>query len=126
MLGTVKRVEDPRLLRGQGRYVGDLRLPGQVEIAFLRSPHAHARLRGVDTRVAQGQPGVVAVLTGAEAVRSEQDGGGAGMGAGARALPLRPLLGVPSFKVCELPCLATDKVRFVGQAVAAVVATDRY
>ena len=120
MIGTVKRVEDPRLLRGQGRYVGDLRLPGQLEVAFLRSPHAHAILRGVDTRPALDQPGVVAILTGADAVDTDHQS------ASQRAKPLRARLGIPSFKICDLPCLATDRVRFVGQAVAAVVAEDRY
>src|SRR5919198_2880224 len=112
MLGNVKRVDDPRLLRGAGRFVGDLKLPGQLEVAFLRSPHAHARLESVDPRSALERPGVTAVLTGAEAA--------------GQARPLRPRLGVPSFKLCELPCLATDRVRFVGQAVAAVVAESRY
>jgi carbon-monoxide dehydrogenase large subunit len=112
MLGAVKRVEDPRLLRGQGRYVGDLQLPGQLEVAFVRSPHAHARVRDIEAQRALEQPGVVAVLTGAEAARESR--------------PMRPRLGVPGFKACEQPCLAVDKVRFVGQAVAAVVAESRY
>jgi carbon-monoxide dehydrogenase large subunit len=112
MLGAVKRVEDPRLLRGEGRYVADIALPGQLEIAFLRSPHAHARLGAVDTLPAREAPGVVAMLTGAEAAE--------------HARPLRPNLRTPTFKACELPCLATDKVRFVGQPVVAVVAESRY
>ncbi len=112
MLGSVKRVDDPRLLRGGGRYLGDLRLPDQLEVAFLRSPHAHARLVRVDASPALGLPSVAAVLTGAQAL--------------AQARPLRPKLGVPNFKIVEEPCLATDKVRFVGQALAAVVAQDRY
>lgn len=112
MLGSVRRVEDPRLLRGRGQYVGDLRLPGQLEVAFLRSPHAHAHLRGLDVSAARSAPGVVTVLTGNEA--------------SSVARPFRPVLGVPGFNVCEQPVLATDRVRFVGEAVAAVVAENRY
>lgn len=109
---SVLRVEDPRLLTGRGNYLADLRLPGMLEVAFLRSPHAHAHLNAVDVEAARRQPGVVTVLTGVEAAE--------------QAKPLRPYIGVPSFKICELPCLATGKVRFVGQPVVALVAEDRY
>jgi carbon-monoxide dehydrogenase large subunit len=62
----VKRVEDPRLITGHGRYVDDVRLPGTLHAAFIRSPHAHARLVKVDTRPALERDGVVAALTGAD------------------------------------------------------------
>ena len=65
----VKRVEDGRLLVGQGRFVDDLHLPRMVHAAFVRSPHAQALIRGVDVRRAAGLPGVVAVLTAEEAAR---------------------------------------------------------
>jgi aerobic carbon-monoxide dehydrogenase large subunit len=112
MIGSARRVDDGRLLRGQGRFVGDLHLPGQLEVAFLRSPHAHARLVKVDVTRARQAPGVALVLTGRDAA--------------ALTAPLRPKLHIPNFKVCEMPCLATDRVRYSGQAVAAVVAQDRY
>ena len=62
----VTRTEDPRLLKGQGRYIDDLDLPGQLHAAILRSPHAHALVRSIDTNLARTTPGVVAVLTGAD------------------------------------------------------------
>src|SRR5262249_38089238 len=63
---SVSRFEDPRLLRGGGRYVGDIVLPGTVFGHVLRSPHAHARIRSIDTSKAKAAPGVLAVLTGAD------------------------------------------------------------
>ncbi|HEY0582040.1 MAG TPA: xanthine dehydrogenase family protein molybdopterin-binding subunit, partial [Chloroflexota bacterium] len=111
MLGSVKRVDDARLLKGEGRFIADLVLPGQLEVAFLRSPHAHARLLSLDVQQATALDGVAAVLTGAETQTL--------------AAPLRPRLGVPSFKTCELPALALDKVRFQGQPVAVVAAESR-
>jgi carbon-monoxide dehydrogenase large subunit len=111
MMGGVKRVDDPKLLRGSGRFVGDIRLPGQLEAAFLRSPHAHARVLRVNVRAAADATGVLTVLTGADAIRQAQ--------------PIRAYLKVPGFKGSALPCLATDAVRFVGQPIAAVVAQNR-
>src|SRR3974390_852766 len=64
----VRRVEDQRLLRGQGRYVGDLQLPGTLEGLFVRSPHAHARIVAIDSSRARAMPGVEAVFTAAEVV----------------------------------------------------------
>src|SRR5258708_11862418 len=63
---SVSRFEDPRLLRGGGRYVGDIVLPGMVFGYVLRSPHAHARIRSIDASKAKTSPGVLAVLTGAD------------------------------------------------------------
>ena len=61
---SVPRFEDPRLVTGGGRYVGDMVLPGMVFGYVLRSPHAHARIRSIDTSKAKAAPGVLAVLTG--------------------------------------------------------------
>src|SRR4029450_168554 len=61
---SIKRREDPRFITGQGRYVDDLKLPGMTYAAFVRSPHAHARIRKIATAAASRHPGVVAVFTG--------------------------------------------------------------
>ncbi|MBI3064402.1 MAG: xanthine dehydrogenase family protein molybdopterin-binding subunit [Deltaproteobacteria bacterium] len=108
----VKRREDPSLIRGLGQYVDDVRLPGLLHVAILRSPHAHARIKSLDTDAARRHPGVVAVFTGAEL--RDQIG----------ALPTtadNPTLRIPKHYV-----LAVDKVCYVGEGVAAVVAEDRY
>src|SRR3954465_3434092 len=64
VVGTrAKRIEDPALLRGKGRYVDDIELPGLLHAAFLRSPHAHALIRSIDAAAARAMPGVLAVLT---------------------------------------------------------------
>ncbi|HEV8715881.1 MAG TPA: xanthine dehydrogenase family protein molybdopterin-binding subunit [Candidatus Binatia bacterium] len=111
----VRRVEDPRVLLGKSRYVDDIHLPGTVALTFVRSPYAHARITRIDVSAAKAHPGVHAVLTGADVagvippLRVELD-------------PVR----APTHKSCDWPVLAQDKVRFVGEAVAAVVATDRY
>jgi carbon-monoxide dehydrogenase large subunit len=109
----VKRVEDPRLLAGQGRYVDDLRLPRMVSAAFVQSPHAHARLRRVDASRAAALPGVVGVLTGEEAAR--------------RCRPWRGIL--TDYVGMKTPLqypLAVGKVRYVGEPVVAIAAVDRY
>src|ERR1700757_1277996 len=62
----VPRFEDPRLVRGEGRYVGDMAFPGMAFGHVLRSPHAHARIRSIDVAAAKASPGVLAVLTGAD------------------------------------------------------------
>src|SRR5881397_3336803 len=61
---SVKRIEDPRLLRGKGRYIDDLKLPRMAHAAILRSPHAHARIVSIDTSAAEKLPGVIKVATG--------------------------------------------------------------
>jgi carbon-monoxide dehydrogenase large subunit len=105
-----KRVEDPRLLRGQGQYVEDLSLPGTLEVAFVRSNYPHARIRGVNLDEARLAPGVVAAWSGDNA----------------RDLPRVPIrLTMPELNVSPLPPLALDTVTLVGYPVAAVVATDR-
>jgi carbon-monoxide dehydrogenase large subunit len=108
----IKRREDPSLIRGLGRFVDDVRLPGMLYVAILRSAHAHARINSVDTGAARRHPGVVAVFTGAEL--RDQIG----------ALPTtadNPTLRIPKHYV-----LAIDKVCYVGDGVAAVIAEDRY
>ena len=111
---AVRRVEDESLLTGAGQFVDDYNLPGQAHVMFLRSPHAHARVLGVDTKAAAGMPGIVAVVTGADLVR-----------AGVKPLPssadFRRADGSPT-AAPPRHALAVDTVRFVGEAVAAVVA----
>ncbi len=108
----VPRVEDARLVRGLGRYVDDLTLPGMLYLGFVRSPHAHARIRGIETARARTAPGVVAVVT------SDDLGGAIG--------PVPCAAQIPDMRPAPRPVLAADRVRFVGEAVAAVVASDRY
>jgi len=111
---AVRRVEDESLLTGAGQFVDDHNLPGQAHVMFLRSPHAHARVLGIDTKAAAGMPGIVAVVTGADLVR-----------AGVKPLPssadFRRADGSPT-AAPPRHALAVDTVRFVGEAVAAVVA----
>jgi carbon-monoxide dehydrogenase large subunit len=108
----MRRKEDPRLLTGRGRFAADFRLPGLLQAAVLRSPHPHAKLSGIRTGAARAVPGVVAVVT-------AEDLGGIGK------IPVR--LGPrPSVVACLQPPLARDKVRYVGEPVAVVVAESRY
>jgi carbon-monoxide dehydrogenase large subunit len=110
----VPRKEDPILLRGEGRYTDDLALEGQLYAAFVRSPHAHGVLNGIDLSAAQAMKGVVAIYTGADL-----DGQGYGPLRCQIDLPNRD--GTPIRKPLRM-ALATDKVRFVGDPVAVVVA----
>ena len=105
------RVEDARYLRGVGRFVDDLQLPGMLQAAFFRSPYAHARIVSIDVAKARGLPGVVDVITGADVTD---------------ITPLTAGLPRPEVKANSRHALPTDRVRFVGEAVAAVVATSRY
>src|SRR5262249_27020923 len=107
----VKRTEDPRLIQVLGHSVDDINLPGTLHVAFVRSIHAHARIKGVDTTEAAGSPGVVAVYTGKDVA------GKIG------AVPCGAAL--PGLKVPVHTVLATEKVYFVGHPIAAVVATDK-
>jgi aerobic carbon-monoxide dehydrogenase large subunit len=112
---SIKRLEDRPLLTGRGRFVADLRFPGMLDAAFVRSPHAHARIRSIDSAAARRAPGVRAVFTFAD---------------------LKPLLAqerLPlQFRTAQLPSeitpfvLAKDEVAFVGEAVAVVIAETRY
>ena len=108
----IKRVEDRRLITGHGSYVDDVQLPRMAHAAFLRSPHAHAYIKGIDTRNAMELPGVLAVRTGQEL--------------NTRVPPLRVGGGRTGVKPLESIPLAGDKVRMVGDPVSVVVATDRY
>ncbi len=106
---AVERIEDATLLRGSGQYTDDLPIrPGTLHAAVLRSPHAHAEILGIDATRAKARPGVVAVLTGRE-IKEDSD-------------PFLIVLRQPM----DQWSLATDRVRFVGEAVAVVVAEDRY
>ena len=108
----VRRREDRRLLTGRGHYVGDVERPRLLHVAFVRSTHAHARVTAVDTAAAAAQAGVVAVVTGRDPLV-------AGRGVRARSA-------LPGYVETEQPLLAWPVVRHAGEAVAAVVATDRY
>src|ERR1700726_2202971 len=112
---SIKRSEDPHILTGAGRYVDDIKLPGMLHAAFVRSPLAHARVLSVDVSAARALPGVVAVLTGADLE--------------AMTVPAPdPLLALftTGGPTPEFTLLATDKVRFVGDPVAVVIAESRY
>jgi carbon-monoxide dehydrogenase large subunit len=109
ILGTsVRRVEDPELIRGHGTYVDNIVPPGALHVVFVRSPLAHARLEAVDVEKAHEAPGVVAVLTGADLADLPDH---------------RPFMVLND--ACARPLLARGKVRFVGDMVAAVIATTR-
>ena len=108
----VLRKEDARLVSGRGRYVSDVELPRMLHVAFARSVHAHARLRAIDTAAAAALPGVVAVVTGDDPVIARHR--------------LRARSALPTYVETEQPVLAWPKARHCGEAVAAVVAVDRY
>jgi carbon-monoxide dehydrogenase large subunit len=111
---AVRRVEDQRFITGQGRYVDDMSLPGQCYGVAVLSPHAHARIRHVDAATARGAPGVLMVLTGADA-RADH--------LGAFTAHLMPEdVGAPKGHRTFQPVLNDEKVRFVGDRVAFVVA----
>jgi aerobic carbon-monoxide dehydrogenase large subunit len=124
MIGrAVPRLEDDRLLRGQGRYIDDLHVEGAVEAAFLRSPHAHARIVSVDASAARARPGVLAVLDGA-AVTAKV---GAMVFDIATIIPeaVKRTTGA-QVRVHPMPALAVDRVTYAGQPIAMVIAVDRY
>ena len=110
----VLRFEDPRLLRGQGRFVNDVNLPGQAYAVFVRSPHAHAKIRSIDTKAASVAPGVAAVLTGHDVVAD-------GLGMPKANMPRKRPDGKPMFAP-QRPALVVDRVRYVGDPVAMVIA----
>ena len=133
--GPYPRKEDARLIRGQGTFVDDITLPGMLHAAILRSPLAHARIVSVDATAALAHPKVAAVFTGADLAEFSVPGAGAGAGtgtgagAGARGAgggTARDLAWMPTLSGDVQAVLATDKVRFQGQEVAFVVATDLY
>ena len=109
----VPRVEDPRFITGRGRYVDDIELPHQCHGVLAMSPHAHARIRRVDTAKAKSADGVIAVLTGADVVADKLGG---------LAPPMPEDMGGPKGFRSLRPILVADKVRAVGDRVAFVIA----
>ena len=110
----IRRREDPRLITGGATYTDDVQLPGMAYAAILRSPHAHAKINSINTIAAKASPGVVAVFTGADT-----DG----------VLSPIPCAWIPpdsDVKAVAHPALAKDVVRYQGDAVAVIVAEDRY
>ena len=105
--GRLKRKEDERFIRGKGTYLDDIRLPGMVHGAILRSPYAHARIVSIDTSRALAHPNVAAVIT-------------------AKDLETLGLAWMPTISYDTQAVLAGDKVRFQGQEIAFVIATDEY
>ena len=110
----IRRREDPRLITGTATYTDDLTLPRMVHAAMLRSPHAHARIRSIDTSKAAAAAGVVAVYTHADTKDALQP------------TPCAWLLPDSNLKVAAYLCIAKDVVRYVGDLVAVLVAEDRY
>jgi aerobic carbon-monoxide dehydrogenase large subunit len=110
----VRRKEDDTLVRGKGKYTDDFQLPRQVYAWIVRSSHAHGTIRGIDTSAAKTMPGVLGVWTGADLVA-------AGYGPFTCALPLKSRDGTPLHQT-NRTALMTDKVRYVGDAIAFVVA----
>ncbi|MFZ1921407.1 MAG: xanthine dehydrogenase family protein molybdopterin-binding subunit, partial [Xanthobacteraceae bacterium] len=110
----VPRFEDPRLVKGHGRYIADMTFPGMAFGYVLRSPHAHARVRAIDTAAAKAAPGVLAVLTGADYKAA---------GFGDLPVPggLKRRGDTPGYKP-RYPALVEDRVRMIGDYVAFVVA----
>jgi aerobic carbon-monoxide dehydrogenase large subunit len=108
----IKRLEDPRLLTGRGRYLDDLGLPHMLFASFVRSPHAHARIVRIDAAAARAWPGVAAVIT-ADDLR-------------AVTRPLSPRVEGPGYTPTAWPALADGVASFCGEAVAAVVAVNPY
>jgi aerobic carbon-monoxide dehydrogenase large subunit len=104
---SIKRKDDARFLRGQGHFLDDFVLPNMTHMAILRSPHAHARIKSIDTKAASAKPGVIAVVTG-------------------ELMAQHKLAWMPTLSGDTQAVLATDKVRFQGQEVAAVIAETKY
>jgi len=110
---SIKRVEDPRFIQGKGKYVANLQIPGMLHAAIVRSPHAHANIKGIDASAALAMPGVVAIFTGQDLAAD---------GVGGLPCGFNP----PNIKTAPHPALAIGKVRHVGDGVAVVLAESRY
>lgn len=108
----IKRTEDPRLIKGLAHYVDDIRLPDTLHVSFVRSVYAHARISNIDASGALQAPGVVAVYTGKDIA--------------SKIGPVPCASALPGLKVPDYRVLAQEKVYFVGQPIAAVVARDAY
>jgi aerobic carbon-monoxide dehydrogenase large subunit len=111
----IKRREDPRLLTGQGKFTDDFVLPGMVHLSVVRSPYAHARIKKIEAGRARSLPGVLGVFTGADM-----------KDAGFGSIPCAWVVPNSDTKTPPYPPLAIDTVRYLGNAVAVVVAEDRY
>ena len=111
----IKRREDPRLITGQAKYTDDLTLPGMTHMAVVRSPYAHAKIKAIRTKKAASMPGVVAVFTGKDMEA-----------AGFKPIPCAWVVPGSETKTPPYPAIATEVVRYVGNAVAIVIAEDRY
>ncbi|MCY0902987.1 MAG: xanthine dehydrogenase family protein molybdopterin-binding subunit, partial [Firmicutes bacterium] len=110
----VKRKEDPRLITGKGQFTDDIRLPGMLHAMILRSPHAHAKIQSIDTSAAKASPGVIAVFTGSD------------LAGKLGPIPTAWLPPDSGIKTVVHSALAVDRVRYVGDGVALVVAEDAY
>src|SRR6266446_4968156 len=111
---SIKRFEDPRLVRGEGRFHNDVNLPGQAHVVIVRSLHAHARILSIDTATAAAAPGVLAVFTGADLARD-------GLGTMKMTLKRKRPDGSPMFAPAHRG-LTQDRVRYVGDPIGLVVA----
>ncbi len=122
MIGQkIKRKEDPRFITGKGKYTDDVKLPGMLHLALLRSDRAHARIKRVDVSKARKLPGVVAAYTGKDLA-----GKVGGVPCGVQNAEGNHYSAGVKLNVPPYPVVAIDKVNFVGQIYAAVVATDPY
>lgn len=114
---SVVRKEDKRFITGKGRYVDDIKLVGMTHASFVRSPHAHAKVRSIDISAAEAKPGVIAVLTGKQLVDDK-------IGNLICGWAITSKDGSP-MKMGAWPAMAPETVRFVGQAVAVVIAESK-
>ncbi len=112
---AIKRREDPRLITGQAQYTDDFVLPGMVYMSVVRSPYAHAKIKKIDTKKASSMPGVLGVFTGQQL-----------KDAGFGTVPCAWVVPGSDTKTPPYPAMAIDTVRYAGNAVAIVVAQDRY
>jgi carbon-monoxide dehydrogenase large subunit len=110
---SIKRREDPRFVTGKGAYVDDVKVPFTTHAAFVRSPHAHAKINRIDASAAKAMKGVVAVYTGKDLVAG-----------GVKPIPVGWLL--PGISVPAHHPLAVDRARYMGDAVAVVIAETPY
>jgi carbon-monoxide dehydrogenase large subunit len=110
---SIKRREDPRFITGKGMYTDDIKLPGTLNAAFVRSPFAHARIQKIDTSAARAMPGVHAIFTGKDLID-----------AGVNPIPAGWLL--PGIVLTDRHAIAVEKVRYLGEAVAVVLADSAY
>ena len=112
---SIARLEDPPLLRGEGRFVDDITLPGMVHVAFIRSSFAHAKILSIDCDAARALPGVLAIWTSADILPHVSEN------------KLRVALPSPAFRQeLDRPILVEDEVVYVGEPIAMIIACDRY